>query len=178
MAWFSGDKCQHSSEVLICIFSFLSVLGEDDGKSYLLLSTVGHYSLFPLLHPKNLASIKLFLLLTHCAVGFVNIPRLYDDPKAKKPRKRGFMILPMLNWFESLYLYGFLPLFIYETMLHSFFGLDKSFPFLPLMMTSVYCSVGVLYFWLTYYYYFLTFNVSRVPTLLTARTFQFHKKGK
>ncbi|XP_045526305.1 probable dolichyl pyrophosphate Glc1Man9GlcNAc2 alpha-1,3-glucosyltransferase isoform X1 [Pieris brassicae] len=169
----------HEKAILMALIplSFLSVLGEDDGKSYLILSTVGHYSLFPLLYPKNLGAIKLFLLLTHCAMGFVNVPRLYDDPKTKKPRRRGFMILPMLNWYESLYLYGFLLLFIYD-ILHSSLGFDKRFPFLPLMITSLYCSAGVLYSWLTYYYYFLTFNVSRVPTLLTARTLRYHRKGK
>ncbi|XP_038213124.1 probable dolichyl pyrophosphate Glc1Man9GlcNAc2 alpha-1,3-glucosyltransferase isoform X1 [Zerene cesonia] len=170
----------HEKAILMILIplSFLSVLGEDDGKYYLLLSSVGHYSLFPLLYPKNLASIKLFLLLTHCAMGFVNIPSLYEDPKCKKNKKRAFFILPMLNWIEILYLYGFILLYIYENLLHSFLGFNKILPFLPLLMTSVYCSIGVFYFWLSYYYYFLTFNLSRVPTLLTPRTLQYHQKMK
>ncbi|KAI8440210.1 hypothetical protein MSG28_001591, partial [Choristoneura fumiferana] len=159
--------------------NFLSVLGDVDGRLFLILSTVGHYSLFPLLYPKNLLSIKIFMLLTHCAIAFGNIPTLYEPqkPKHKKP-KRSFLRLPMLGPFESLYVYGLIVLCVYENLLHTIWGLDKTLPFLPLMLTSVYCGVGVLYFWITYYYYFIYFNVSKVPMLGTGNLTQYTKKIK
>lgn len=141
-------------------FSFMSVLGEHDGKMFLILSVVGHYSLFPLLYPKNLLAIKLFLLLTHAALAFCFIPKLYLRAKQLNKRRR-ILHLPMLNSLESLYLYGLLGLFIYENALHKLLGHDKKLPFLPLMLTSVYCCLGVIYFWISYYRYFLSFNLSR-----------------
>lgn len=157
----------HEKAILMIIIplSFLSVLGDVDGRLFILLSTVGHYSLFPLLYPKNLLSIKIFLLLTHVAIVFGNVPALYTvETKATKKRRRRFMRLPMIGPFESIYIYGLILLCVYENMLHVAWGLDKTLPFLPLMMTSTYCALGVFYFWIKYYHYFLTFNVSKVPT--------------
>ncbi|XP_049865662.1 probable dolichyl pyrophosphate Glc1Man9GlcNAc2 alpha-1,3-glucosyltransferase isoform X2 [Pectinophora gossypiella] len=154
----------HEKAILMILIplSFLAVLGDVDGKLFLIISTVGHYSLFPLLYPKNLLSIKIFMLLTHCAIAFSNIPLLYVNPKLKGSKRRGFLRLPMLGHLESLYIYGLLVLCIYENAIHKTLGLDKRLPFLPLMFTSVYCSLGVLYFWICYYYYFLNFNLSKV----------------
>ncbi|KAJ0179334.1 hypothetical protein K1T71_005046 [Dendrolimus kikuchii] len=134
----------HEKAILMALvpLSFLSVLGDVDGRLFLILSTVGYYSLFPLLYPKNLLSIKIFMLLTHCAIAFGSIPRLYEPPKTKGPKRRRVFRLPMLNRLESLYIYGLIVLCIYENVLHSAWGLEKSLPFLPLMITSVYCSVG------------------------------------
>lgn len=168
--------CYSNNYSKIYCFSFLSVLGDVDAKLFLYLSTVGHYSLFPLIYPKNLLSIKLFMFLTHIAFAFCFIPSLYEAPKSKWSRKRRFMLLPRLRRFQSLYLYGLMILCIYENALHSLWGIDKSLPFLPLMITSVYCAVGVCYFWMCLYYYFLTFNLSSVPTLTTSRTPQYEKK--
>lgn len=153
----------------------MSVLGETDAKLFLFLSTVGHYSLFPLLYPKSLLGIKLLLLLTHIAVAFGNIPSLYEVI-SKKVKIRPMMQLPMLNYLESLYLYGLLLLCFYENVFHIAWGLEKSLPFLPLMITSVYCAIGVFYFWVAYYYYFMTFNLSWVPTLVTPSLLRHLKK--
>lgn len=139
-------------------FSFLAVLGVEDGGLFLFISMIGHYSLFPLLYPKSLQNIKLFMLLTHASIIFNYIPELYN--KAGKRSKRGFLRFPMLSVFESLFVYGLLLLFLYENFIQQTLKLDKSLPFLPLMLTSVYCSIGVLYFYISYYHYFLTFNLS------------------
>lgn len=143
------------------------MLGDVDGKLFLIISTVGHYSLFPLLYPKNLIAIKVFMLLTHCAIAFGNIPALYVNPKMKASKKRRVLRLPMLGHLETLYIYGLICLCVYETGIHSSLGLDKTLPFLPLMLTSVYCSLGVFYFWICYYYYFLNFNLSKVRVSTT-----------
>ncbi|XP_026491349.1 probable dolichyl pyrophosphate Glc1Man9GlcNAc2 alpha-1,3-glucosyltransferase [Vanessa tameamea] len=168
----------HEKAILMILIplSFLSVLGDIDCNLFLFISVVGNYSLFPLLYPKNLLSIKIFILLTHIAIAFCYIPALYELIRIKPHKKRGFMILPGLKRFQSLYLYGFMAVCIYENSIHTFLGFDKTLPFLPLMITSVYCALGVCYFWFYYYYYFLTFNLSRVPTLMTSRSAQYEKK--
>lgn len=119
-----------------------------DAKVFLLLSTVGHYSLFPLLFPTSLITIKVLLLLTHTIYAFQSLYSLCPMIMVKST-------LPLLNYGESLYVLGLLPLFFYDNVIHMALGLNKSLPFLPLMMTSVYCSVGVVYCWIRYYVHFL-----------------------
>lgn len=58
--------------------------------------------------------------------------------------------------YENLYFFGFILLLIYENVLQFLLKFDKKLPFLPLMLTSIYCSVGVLYFYCKYYYKFLS----------------------
>lgn len=149
----------HEKAILMILIplSFMSVLGDVDARMFLILSVVGHYSLFPLLYPTNLIGVKVFLFLTHVAVVFYYIPKLYE-PKSKNKKASNTSLLYVI---ESLYLYGLLNLFLYENVVHSLLGLHKVLPFLPLMFTSGYCALGVIYFWISYYYYYLTFNLSR-----------------
>ncbi|XP_063823440.1 probable dolichyl pyrophosphate Glc1Man9GlcNAc2 alpha-1,3-glucosyltransferase [Ostrinia nubilalis] len=165
----------HEKAILMIIIplSFMSVLGVEDGITYLMISTVGHYSLFPLLYPKSLVSIKLFILLSHCGIGFSTIPFLYI---AKPKKRKRFLRLSLLTDAETVYLYGLIALFVYENMIHTVWGLNKTLPFLPLMFTSVYCALGVIYYWIYYYYYFLTFNLSGVPTVGVVNLNRYEKK--
>lgn len=153
----------------------MSVLGDEDAKMFLILSTVGHYSLFPLLYPKSLLAIKIFMLLTHISIVFSYIPAMYET-KTKILVRRSFLQLPMLSYLESLYLYGLIFLCLYENVVHVVWGLHKILPFLPLMMTSVYCALGVVYFWVIYYHYFLTFNLSWVSTFVSPSLLKYLKK--
>jgi alpha-1,3-glucosyltransferase len=79
----------------------------------------------------------------------LNLANLFDTKKCS-------LYLPLLNGLESVYLLGLFPLFVFENVIHPLLGLNTRLPFLPLMLTSVYCAVGVLYFWLKYYWHFLT----------------------
>ncbi|XP_023945278.2 probable dolichyl pyrophosphate Glc1Man9GlcNAc2 alpha-1,3-glucosyltransferase [Bicyclus anynana] len=156
----------HEKAILMILvpLSYLSVLGKMDARFYMFMSMVGHYSLFPLLYPKNLLQIKMFLLLAHLCIVFYYVPRLYE-PKIKMSKKRSFLLLPKLGALQTLYVYGLICLCVYENILHPFLGLDKTLPFLPLMLTSVYCALGVFFFWIRMYKYFLYYHLSKVPTL-------------
>ena len=49
---------------------------------------------------------------------------------------------------ENLYMVGFAPLLLYTTVIHDLvFGRStmQEMQFLPLMLTSVYCAVGVIW---------------------------------
>ena len=68
----------------------------------------------------------------------------------KKVHKTDFF-----NFYEFGYLSGLVALFFYENFIHTAMKIDKVLPFLPLLFTSVYCSIGVIYFWALYYYKFM-----------------------
>ncbi|XP_044727314.1 probable dolichyl pyrophosphate Glc1Man9GlcNAc2 alpha-1,3-glucosyltransferase [Chrysoperla carnea] len=136
----------HEKAILLLIipFSIVAVNYKDDGKLFLLLTTIGHYSLFPLLYPKNLLTIKVLLLLIYTTFVY------YTIRKIREP------IIRVLNLMELFYIIGLIPLFIYEHVLHFMLKFDEKLPFLPLMLTSVYCSLGVIFFSIRYYVQFLT----------------------
>ena len=54
--------------------------------------------------------------------------------------------LPLISMLESLYLLVIIPLELYNSVLHHVLGLSSRLPFIPLLLTSVYCAVGVTYF--------------------------------
>lgn len=128
-----------------------------DAKVFALLCTVGHYSLFPLLFSGSLLTIKVLLLILHSMYVFQSLSSMYPLQICKYN-------LPLLNTFESLYIVLLIPLFVYENIIHSALGLSEILPFLPLMMTSVFCSLGIIYCWIKYYLYFVFTNNVTVKT--------------
>lgn len=59
--------------------------------------------------------------------------------------------LPIVEWYEACYLYGLVLLEFYCSAIHPLTVLAVKLPFLPLMLTSVYCAVGVVWAWLLFY---------------------------
>lgn len=132
--------------------SIVAIKEPKDAKIFLLLSTIGHYSLFPLLFPSSLLLIKVLLHLIYTLYAFQSLSSLC-------PLLHSNCMLPLLSISESLYVLGLIPVFIYESVIHDLLGLNKVLPFLPLMLTSVYCAVGITYCWLHYYWYFMKQDV-------------------
>lgn len=61
----------------------------------------------------------------------------------------GRLLQRLLGPLQRLYLWGFLPLELYCSWLHGLtLGRAGRLPFVPLMLTSVYCAVGVVWVWL------------------------------
>lgn len=117
------------------------------GRLFLILSTAGFFSLFPLLYQEAETPTKVLLLLTH--VVFLCTSFSVHYPRVGRPLvgiARLFRSLPLLNLPETLYMVGFLPLQLATslgpTVSPAFLG---RYPFLPLMATSLYCSAGILY---------------------------------
>ncbi|XP_066998820.2 dolichyl pyrophosphate Glc1Man9GlcNAc2 alpha-1,3-glucosyltransferase isoform X2 [Anabrus simplex] len=144
----------HEKAILLIIIplSLLAVVWKKEAQVYLLFATVGHYSLFPLLFTSFELPIKVLLLVIHSTYAFINLSNLFD-----LQQHRSFS-LPLLSTWESLYVLGLIPLFLFENVVYPWSGLDTRLPFLALMLTSVYCSVGVTYSWIKYYWHFLTIN--------------------
>lgn len=140
----------HEKAIMMAIIplSILGVAESSDAKVFLILSTVGHYSLLPLLFPESLLIIKLILYVLYCSYSFYSLSSLYPFYLCK-------LNLPLLNVLESMYIFGLIPLFLYDHFFHYSITLT-TYPFLPLLLTSLYCSLGVVYSWVKYYIYFLT----------------------
>lgn len=132
-------------------FSILMTISDAEAKDMWFLSIVAHFSLFPLLFNSNLDLIKISLFLTYTLIVTNSLKGLWPS----------IVYIRDLPIYELLYTIGFIGIIFYEFSLQYLLKFDKRLPFLPLMLTSVYCSLGIIYFWLKYYVKFLF--VSNVP---------------
>lgn len=124
----------HEKAIIMVIvpLGLLSLESPVFAKLYLLLSAAGHFALFPLLTTVAETPIKILITVVHFVVAHIYLKK-----------EVGVEFLP---W-EKLYLAGFLPLHLL-TSFFEFLPFSGRYPFIPLMLTSVYCSVGVVYTWL------------------------------
>ena len=114
-----------------------------DGRLFLLLSITGHVSLFPLLFTPFENVIKAVLVLAYSLASYSFLVALHCDPKSKSSR------LQFRSW-ERIYLGGLVGVALFECCLYSIVDPARSLPFLPLMVMSLYTSIGVVYVWLCF----------------------------
>ncbi|XP_074716521.1 dolichyl pyrophosphate Glc1Man9GlcNAc2 alpha-1,3-glucosyltransferase isoform X2 [Strix uralensis] len=140
----------HEKAILLAILplSLLSVQRAKDAGIYLLLTTIGHFSLFPLLFTPPELPIKILLMLLFTVYSFSSLNSLFR-------RER-----PLLNWLETIYLIQLVPLEIFCEIIFPLTPWKRHFPFVPLLLTSVYCALGVTYAWLKLYISVLTERIS------------------
>ncbi|XP_027704053.1 probable dolichyl pyrophosphate Glc1Man9GlcNAc2 alpha-1,3-glucosyltransferase isoform X2 [Vombatus ursinus] len=126
----------HEKAILLAILpmSLLSVGKPQDAAIYLLLTTTGHYSLFPLLFTAPEFPIKVLLMLLFTVYSFSSLKTLFRKEK-------------LLNWMETIYLVGLGPLEICCELVFPFTPWKLKYPFIPLFLTSVYCAAGITYAW-------------------------------
>lgn len=108
----------------------------DDARHYFLLSIVSYYSLFPLLYEAQEYPINVLLLLLHTILMWLGF-------SAQFAKKGGFGI----GWVGKSYLLGILVVEIWGRFLHPYF-LGEKLPFLPLVLISFYCALGMMYSWI------------------------------
>uniref|UniRef100_A0A1B0FMS8 Alpha-1,3-glucosyltransferase n=1 Tax=Glossina morsitans morsitans TaxID=37546 RepID=A0A1B0FMS8_GLOMM len=145
----------HEKAILMSLipFCFLFFVHAQDAKYAFLLSAAGYYSLFPLLFDSDLIVIRYSLYLAYMTFMDAQMLRFYKTP-------------PIMNVWEDLYIDGFVLLPLYDHVISPAMSLNEKLPFLSLLLTSVYCSVGVLYVFVRYYLYALDLK------------FAFKQKGK
>ena len=134
----------HEKAILITLLplALLACDGVADSTMYLLLATAGHYSLFPLLHPANLTALKLLLLLLYTTLSYAVLYEYhYEQQHKRRIRFQGFF-----GRAETLYLALFAPLFVITTLVCPWIGGGR-YAFLPLLLTSLYCALGMCYGW-------------------------------
>ncbi|RVE63338.1 hypothetical protein OJAV_G00135290 [Oryzias javanicus] len=131
----------HEKAILIAILplSILAVESREDAGIFLLLSTTGHYSLFPLLFTPAELPIKVCLMLMFSLFSFSALRKLHSGG--------GSLLRPL----EHVYLLGLGLVALFSEVLFPLSPWKQRLPFLPLLATSVYCSVGVSYSFLRLY---------------------------
>jgi len=139
----------HEKAVLLVILplAILAVVSRLEARYYLLISTIGHFSLFPLLFTPPETFTKVLLHLLHWGLSSVCLSQCHGGQRNK-----------LLCWWEKSYLAGTVLVFLYDVLLHGALGLDKRLPFLPLLLYSLYCSIGIFVFYLRMYKTYLISN--------------------
>ncbi|XP_062370038.1 probable dolichyl pyrophosphate Glc1Man9GlcNAc2 alpha-1,3-glucosyltransferase isoform X2 [Cinclus cinclus] len=140
----------HEKAILLAILplSLLSIQRAKDAGIYLILATTGHFSLFPLLFTPPELPIKILLMLLFTVYSFSSLKSLFRREK------------PLLNWLETIYLIQLVPLEIFCEIIFPLTPWKQHFPFIPLLLTSVYCALGITYAWLKLYISVLTERTS------------------
>ncbi|KAM6987000.1 dolichyl pyrophosphate Glc1Man9GlcNAc2 alpha-1,3-glucosyltransferase [Aplochiton taeniatus] len=123
----------HEKAILIAILplSILAVENREDAGIFLMLATTGHASLFPLLFTAAELPTKVLLMLMFVTYSFPALKHLHSG--------RGSLLHPL----EALYILGLVAVGILCEIVYPLSPWQQRLPFLPLLVTSVYCALGV-----------------------------------
>lgn len=132
--WHVHEKASLHFLIPLAIVSVESI---HDARHYFMLSIVSIYSLFPLLYEAQEYPVKVLLLLLHVALMWLGFSSIFD-------RKDGGVVS---GWIEKSYMVGFVVVEVWGQFLHPLIFGDR-LPFLPLMLISFYCALGMMYSWI------------------------------
>ncbi|XP_034667825.1 probable dolichyl pyrophosphate Glc1Man9GlcNAc2 alpha-1,3-glucosyltransferase [Drosophila subobscura] len=135
--WHVHEKAILMVLIPLCL---LTLVNREDARHAYVLSTAAYFSLFPLLYDVDLYVPRYSLYLSYIAMLYGQLYRMFAGFK-------GF------HWLEWTYMLGFTAIPLYEHVLSPLLGLDKRLPFMPLLLTSTYAALGVVYFFGRYYMY-------------------------
>ena len=129
----------HEKAILMILIplQILTFHNKSEASLSLFVTIFGLYSLTPLLYTSELILVKLSLYVLFIAFNLFAFTKLYGDN--------------LLPFHERLYCVGIIFLPLYEHLIQYVFNLHVRLPFMPLMITSVYCSIGMSYFWIKFY---------------------------
>ncbi|ORZ11140.1 glycosyltransferase family 57 protein [Absidia repens] len=122
---------------------------------------------YSLMATKSVFHLRMFVILS--SAGIMSLYPLLFHIQGKKKKKK-YIVVPrrffftglipklrrLLTQVEMIYVMGLILVQAYTTIGHSLVFGDDRYEFLPLMMTSVYCAVGIMYAWLLLMYDHLT----------------------
>lgn len=137
----------HEKAILMAILplALLAVRGtRKDAEIFVFLQAVGHYSLFPLLFTPFETVTKICIVLLYSILTFEFMHKL----KQSNIKENRSWHLPLLGSMETIYLYSLVINEVYCSVVHRFMPFSAKLEFLPLMMTSTLCAVGVIWSWL------------------------------
>lgn len=130
----------HEKAVLMVILPMLAFPRSEPSHTWtFLLNVIGTYSLFPLLPHSEEYPLKVLLLLLFVIASYT-------------------LLKPLLSRKHRLYLYGLAGVEMYGSVLHPLLQYyysgsgtttreDTLFPFLPLLLISAYCGLGLSWGW-------------------------------
>ncbi|KAK3818488.1 MAG: glycosyl transferase [Benniella sp.] len=120
-----------------------------DVRSFMIVSLAGYVGLWPLFFTREETLIKVlitwiwFMVVGSALDQCVTKPGFYST-------ETGRSMFRYFTTLECLYIFGFVPAQLYVNVIHEAVFGQKTLEFLPLMITSVYSAVGVVYGWLLY----------------------------
>lgn len=128
----------HEKAALTAVIPFIWVAVQDGRRygSFLILSTAANYGIFPLLFEQQEYAAKVFMAVAYFCASWFGGKLLFGPDK----------VHTVVSGPERAYLAGFLVVEAFGSVLHSIMFGNK-LPFLPLMVTSVYCACGVVHVW-------------------------------
>ncbi|KAI8049596.1 glycosyl transferase [Syncephalis plumigaleata] len=155
----------HEKAVLLMIIplSLMAIESKQGFRIFVLLSAAGHLSLLPLLFtpaegPTKIAIISIWSIIVYTVLGRSVASSSEQDTHHHHHRH----LVTILGRPLCIYLVGLIAVQTYAGLLHSLlFGIDR-LAFLPLMLLSVYCAVGVIASWFMLYYEFLQVKSSNL----------------
>ncbi|CAF3399842.1 unnamed protein product [Rotaria sp. Silwood1] len=133
----------HEKAILISIIplSLLAFDSREHARYFLLLSTFGGFSLFPLIFTGPEIPIKIALFVAYTTFLFYTLGEVHGD-------RGSTCTLPLLNQLETLSIILLIPLCLYVECFHTVLHIDRILPFLPLLLISIYCSFFIMYCWI------------------------------
>jgi len=142
----------HEKAILMVILPLSLFVAQEqfEARAFLLTAIVGHFSLLPLIFTKAEAPIKILLWLGHTLLCWLLLSLHWYPADHYRLFHKGLPNVPLTSTPQTLYLLGLFPLLLLQSFP------PPAYPFLPLLLTSVYCSLGLLSTLLSYYYRLLT----------------------
>lgn len=130
----------HEKAIMTAIIpmTFLALSSEDYARLFLRMSTVGHFGLMPLLYRPTELFVKLLLNGCYLALSIWILESVHDGIERKANLLRG---CDKVGLVVMAFLVAYAECF--HTMI---FGVD-TLEFLPLMMISLFCAIGMVYCW-------------------------------
>jgi alpha-1,3-glucosyltransferase len=106
LGWHVHEKAILLTVIPLGLFACDSVR---DAKTFLFLSIVGHYSLFPLLFRPTEAPLKVLLFLIYTIVSISILDYYHDQQQAA----RRIVYSGLFNKLEKTYLIGLIPIYVF-----------------------------------------------------------------
>lgn len=135
----------HEKAILLCLLPATLLCLRD--RRYLAafrpLAVAGHASLFPLLFTAKEAPIKIVYTLAWLVAFLVTFDKLAPAPSS--PSRRRIFLFDRL---ETLYTIAVAAVIAYGSVFHELIFGQHSMEFVPLMLISVTCAVGIVSSWL------------------------------
>jgi alpha-1,3-glucosyltransferase len=141
LGWHVHEKAILMVTVPLALIALDSVAA---ARTYFFIATVGHFALFPLLFRPEETPLKAILLCTHSYLAF---HLLSLRSRTHGVRRARIALRTIITSMEETFLYGLVVVELFVLLWHPFF-IAPALPFLPLLVVSVYCAIGMVWGWL------------------------------
>ncbi|KAJ1984900.1 glycosyl transferase [Dimargaris verticillata] len=148
----------HEKAIMLVSIPMALLLGPNEpttNRLYYLLNVAGSNALLPLLHEPMETPLKLIIFALWAVVAFFCLG-LGRECSGQAMGKLPWPVYA-IRCLELGYVLGFPVLQLYTSVVHPLLPLhQQALQFLPLLLTACYSAIGVVYVWISYYYWLLT----------------------